>query len=60
MGKELNFQLTIWVSDELELSSHLRQLKKYETSYELREEDGRVAIFIDKPKLKAKQLLRRG
>jgi len=49
MDKRLNYQLTEWVSDELELSSHMKQMRKYSTPYELREQDDMYAIFIEQP-----------
>ncbi len=49
MDKRLDYQLTEWVGDELELSTHMRQLHKYNTPFELREQDDMVAIFIETP-----------
>jgi len=50
MDKRLNYQLTEWVEDELELSTHMRQLHKYKIPYELREQDEMVALFIENPR----------
>ena len=49
MDARLNYQLTEWVADELELQTHMRQLRKYSTPYELREQDDMFAIFIETP-----------
>ena len=49
MDKRLDYQLTQWVEDELELSSHMKQLRKYSTPYELREQDNMYAVFIETP-----------
>lgn len=50
MDKRLNYQLTEWVPDELELTSHMSQLRKYGTPYELREQDDLFAVFIETPR----------
>lgn len=49
MEKKFEYQLTEWVADELELQSHMAQLRKYGTPYELREDNDMFAMFIETP-----------
>ena len=50
MDKRLDYQLTDWVTDEMELQSHMAQLRKYGTPYELREQDKMFAVFREDPR----------
>ena len=52
MDKRLDYQLTNWVEDELELSSHMKQLRKGNKPYEIREQDNMYAVFTEDPKHK--------